>query len=297
MANTFHPPVLSAQSCLTRPRNATHRQRISLQAEAGDWWSRFRSPLPSPTAAPCDPLCPCPGTQPNPAFIAHSTVPTGRPHSPGPNPSLPTRHPQFPSVPLSLCDMGGGCPGTFSSWSPHPAQNRGGEKAAGEWGGEVPPSLPMLSPPRLSLAGRQEQAPAPPGVTRGRSARVVAGWGGIPKLTRSGAASGGARSPRPQEPKHGWAGREPRLCSRGEARGGRHSRGRLGGGRVGGGAREPPAARVGFSSQRGAWLLRRPSSGLDARSSEPRFLLRVRNRGIGGPGQGCVAKAPIRFGA
>ena len=206
LANTFHPPVLSAQSCLTRPRNATHRQRISLQAEAGDWWSRFRSPLPSPTAAPCDPLCPCPGTQPNPAFIAHSTVPTGRPHSPGPNPSLPTRHPQFPSVPLSLCDMGGGCPGTFSSWSPHPAQNRGGEKAAGEWGGGGP-----------SISSHALTSQAQPGRKAGASPSPARGHPGA--LSPRGRRVG--RHPEAYPQWRGQRGSQVPASSRAEARVGR----------------------------------------------------------------------------
>lgn len=46
------PPVLSAQSRQTHPKYSTHRQRISFQAQAGDWWSRFWFPLQPPTPAP-----------------------------------------------------------------------------------------------------------------------------------------------------------------------------------------------------------------------------------------------------
>lgn len=100
-------------------------------------------------------------------------MPTGRPHSPGPNPSLPTRHPQFPSVPLSLRDVGGDCPGTFGSWSPHPAQNGGGEKAAGEWGGGRSLHLFACShlPGSAWPEGRSKPQPRPgsPGALRARS--------------------------------------------------------------------------------------------------------------------------------
>ena len=167
--------------------------------------SSLRSALPMPWH-PAEPSFHCP------LHSAHGSAPLpgAEPRSPHPPPPVPIRSIKFVRRGRELSRN------LQQLEPPTPPRTEGVRRQLGSGVGEVPPSLPMLSPPRLSLAGRQEQAPAPPRVTRGRSARVVAGWGGTPKLTRSGAASGGARTPRPQEPKHGWAGREPRLCSSGD---------------------------------------------------------------------------------
>lgn len=195
-----------------------------------------------------------------------------------------------PSVPVSLRDVGGLIQNLLQLGPP--AQN-GGVKAAGEWGWEVLVSSHALT--SQAQPGRKAEAsPSPPRVTRGHS-RAVAGWGGTPKLTRSGAA--GRAGPRVLEGRNTGGHGEPRLCSRGEARGGSCSRGRLGG-RVGEElASRPRRGRVLVPTR----CLAPPATfvGADAHSSEPRFLLRVRNRAVGGPGQGCVARLPkpMRFGA
>ena len=202
----------------------------------------------APAAAPSYPLFPCPGTKARPAFAA---TPQCRPapSSGQSSPPLSTPHPsrpstKFPSIPGSLgaCRRGRGLSGNLQQLEPPPRPEPRGEKAGGEWGGAS--SLDLLPSPHLPVSawpeGRIKPPPRPGSL--GSTQRPWARGGEAPRTHQQRRSQRGAGTPRPRGPQRRRAGPEPRLCSGGEARGGRHSRGRRGGGRVRGGAREPPTA-------------------------------------------------------
>ena len=115
--------------------------------------SSLRSALPMPWH-PAEPSFHCP------LHSAHGSAPLpgAEPLSPHPPPPVPIRSIKFVRRGRELSRN------LQQLEPPTPPRTEGVRRQLGSGVGEVPPSLPMLSPPRLSLAGRQEQAPAPPRV-------------------------------------------------------------------------------------------------------------------------------------
>lgn len=249
------PSVPSAQSCLTRPRNATHRQRISSSRGWG-----LVEPVPVPTAVPnssslrsalpmplvVEPSFHCP------LHSAHRSAPL-----PGAEPLSPPPTPPVPSVPLSLRDVGV-VQEPSAAGAPTPPRTEG--EKLGEWGEEG--SLHLFACTLTSQAQPGRKARSSPSPAQGSPGALRA-------------RSQGGRHPEAYPQQRGQQGSQDPASSRAEApagtEGGRVSAvagrrvaastagGGFGEGESGEELASRPAARVRFSSRRGAWLLRRPS--------------------------------------
>lgn len=160
-APAFHLAVLSAQACVTHPWDATHRQRIPCKTSPG---------LVEPVLGPPGVSQPTAFSQPrdhaapsfHPHFQMHLLAPQDRsPLPPFRVPPPPLSFPAFQAAP-ELADVGRGVGvrEASSSWSSHPAQNRGARGSGGVGGGGPSTlSLPRATHPQPGGAGGIKHRP------------------------------------------------------------------------------------------------------------------------------------------